>query len=230
MVKKLSLQAKSRKKEDNNSKFLLSKGLVPAVVYGPKTKNYLVSIKLTDLEKAYEKVGEANLLNLVVAGEKEKTANVLIKSLQKDPVKDTPIHVDFYEVDMHKAIEVEVPINFVGESPAAKESDMTLIYNLNSIHVKCLPDDFVENFEIDISNLKNVADSISVGDVNIPQELELLSSVDDTIVSVTEVQEEIEAGPADEGAAEGEEGAEGGKEESKEDEDKKEDKKEEKTK
>jgi large subunit ribosomal protein L25 len=208
----LKLEAQKRD-EAENVKTMIKNGFIPAVVYGPHLKvNKLVKASANALKKIVSAAGESTLIDLVVDGKTE--GKVLIKEEQRDPVKDTLIHVDFYEVDMSKEIHAEIPLRFVGESKAVKELAGVLIRSINEIEVKCLPADLVSHIDVDISLLNTFDDVIKIHDLKLPKGIKLVHETDDVVATVAEpkAEEIFETAPAEGAVAEaavvGEEGAE----------------------
>ncbi len=190
MTKKTELRAKTREKTKSQVKNLRAAGKIPAVLYGPKTENKNLLLDRVAFQKTYEIAGESNLIDLIL--EDNQIHKVIIKDVQRDPVKNLFIHVDLYEVDMKKPIIVEVPLLFVGESKAEKELGGVLTKNLEVLEVECLPGDLVENIEIDLSSLSELGDSLHVKDIKIPNNLTLITPEDEMVVNVAEQKEEIE--------------------------------------
>lgn len=184
----IKLQAQARELKEN-----LAADFVPAVLYGPGVANQNLKVRKIDLEKAVAAGGESTLVDLEITG--GQTVKVLLKDLQFNPIKGTVRHVDLYQVDMKKKITTEIPLHFVGESKAVKELGCLLVKNMDSVEVECLPTDLVSFIEVDISALKEMHDTISVGDLNLPKGMEALDDAENSIVTVTE-QEEEEVAPA----------------------------------
>src|SRR3989338_8153968 len=114
----LELKAKIRKITGKKVKNLRIAGMIPAVLYGPKIKNNVsLEVDLKEFEKAFKEAGESSLISLKIGGQKEN-ALVLVHSLERDPLNEKPIHIDFYQPDLTKEIEANVPLVFEGESLA----------------------------------------------------------------------------------------------------------------
>lgn len=186
MKKEYKLKAKKRDPKKNSN----MNDVIFGNIYAPNFENINLSIKKQDFEKIYEQAGESNLIDLEIEG--MDPFKILIKEIQKDAVKNRIIHVDFYKVDMTKEINTEIPLEFVGVSKAEKELGGMLIKNYDSIEVECLPGDLVDHIDVDISKLENIDDSIRMEDLDIPKGMKLVSETNDTIVSVTEIKEELE--------------------------------------
>lgn len=209
MAKKYTLEAETRNEKNGKAKALRRNGLVPGILYGSKTENINLKIKQLALEKVYTQAGESNLVDLEI--DKKEPTKVIIKAIDRDPVRSTVTHVDFYQVDMNKPIEVEIPLNFINESRAVKEEGGTLMKNLESFSAKCLPGALIDGVDIDISVLGTFDDQIKVEDIKLPEGIEILNAPEELVANVAEVQEEVEEEVPAEGGevAEGEEAAEG---------------------
>jgi large subunit ribosomal protein L25 len=207
MTKKFNLKAEIRKDDEKISE-IKKNGFVPGVIYGGKKPNQNLKINKNQFIKIYEGAGESSLLDLEI--DKGDNIKVIIKDTQQDPVKGEIQHVDFFRVDMNVPIEIEIPFNFIGTGKTVKDLGAMVLTNLESIHAKCLPGDLIDNIEINLDELKTLEDSIHVRDLDLPENIELLTDVNSTIVNVALPRQEVEEKP--------EETEEGSKEEAKEDE------------
>jgi large subunit ribosomal protein L25 len=203
----MKLQANKREITGKKVKNLRSEGLTPASVFGPTKKSENIQVDKKDFIKLFRTVGFNKFFDLEISG--EKPVKVLVKEIQKHPVNDNLISVGFYQVDENRKITVDVPVTFVGESPAVKMNLGFLIHQMDDIAVHCFPKDLPTGFDIDVSTLENPGDAVTVGDVKLPENVELDSSMDETsaIVYIGTAQKEEEPEPAatEEGAtAEGE--------------------------
>jgi large subunit ribosomal protein L25 len=195
MVKKITLNAETRTEANGQAKNLIKFGFIPAVLYGQGIENRNLKIKTKDFFHVVAEAGETHLIDMVIDG--KENARVLIKDLQKDPLKSKIIHADFYQVNMKKAIEVEIPLHFIGEAKAVKELGGTLMKNIDFLNVKCLPGDLIDKIDIDLSVLATYEDSILIKDLKVPVGFEILNHADDMIVHVMEpaVEEVVETAP-----------------------------------
>lgn len=202
MTANLKLEASVRK-EGENSKDMVKKGFIPAVVYGPHLKaNKMVKIGANQFNKVFAVAGEATLIDLVVDGKPE--GKILIKEDQRDAIKNNIIHVDLYEVDMKKEIHANVPLKFIGVAPAIEAEGGILSENIDEVEVKCLPGDLISHIDVDLSSLVHLHDVITMSDLKLPAGVKLTSETNDVIVTVTDikvVKEEPVAVPAETEAA-----------------------------
>ncbi len=225
MVKEIKLDVQTRVEKNGKAKRMRIDGFIPAVIYGSGMSVRNLKIKQKEIEQIYSIAGEANLLDLVIDG--KETIKVIIKDIQFDPIKDKIIHADFYKVDMKKEIEVEVPLNFIGEAKVVKELGGVLVKNIDTLEIKCLPGNLIEKIDVDLSVLETFSDAVKVKDIKLPSDFEVLSLPEDLVVHAIEPQEEEEPeeekeeGEAEEGEEKKEEGGEIGKKEEVEEEEKK---------
>jgi len=175
------IQAKIRDIKEK-TEVIRKAGSVPAVVYGPQTPSFNVSVLKTDFIKALKQAGESTALTLSVDG---KDYNVMIQDLSYDPVIHTPIHVDFYVVDMNKKITVSVPIEFEGIAPAVKGSIGTLVKVLHELEVEALPKDLPHLIVINIEGLTGLESQISAENVVLPKGVTLVTKGEEIVVAIT---------------------------------------------
>jgi large subunit ribosomal protein L25 len=178
---------------------------IAAVVYGKGLKSQAIKLNRAEFVKIFTSSGESNLIELDLEGKK---INVLIKEVQKNPIKDQFIHVDLYQVNMKDRIHTEIPLHFIGESRAIKELGGILIKEINEIKVECLPGDLVDHIDVDISVLETMNDVIKISNLNIPKNIEILLDPDTIVTMVSEPKVQEEEPVAEEVVAEGAEGEE----------------------
>ena len=202
------------------------RGFLPAVIYGKKKASESIALKEADFFKLWKSAGESSIVEVKVGAEKY---NALVQDVAMDPLKDKPVHADFYVVEMDKPIKVDVPLEFIGESEAVRVGGI-LVKVAHEVKIEALPKDLPHSIAIDISMLKNFGDSLSIKDLKIPQGIEILNNPDETVVLVEaprsdeEIKGGVEEAPADLGqievvgkkAKEAEEGEESGAEKGKE--------------
>jgi large subunit ribosomal protein L25 len=182
-------------------------GRVPAVVYGhgePMT----ISVDAKELyHLLHTDAGMNIMVDMRIDGDH---LLAMPREIQRDHLKGRFIHVDFLRVARDEKISVEVPIHLVGDSPGVKEGGV-IEHHLWTLHLECFPQDVPPSLEADVSTL-GMNESLKVSDLKTPNNVTVLTSLDEVIVSVVppqvlRVEEEEEA--AAEGAEEGEEAAEG---------------------
>ncbi len=198
-MEQLTLKATPRDLLGKKVKIMRGKNQIPAVCYGQKIKPLSLTISKRELLMIAKQAGEATIINLEIP--QKETLKVLIRDLQRHPLTDEIIHADFYNIDLSKAVQTEIPLEFVGASKAVEELEGNLITNKDSIKVECLPDKLVSKIEVDVSVLKTFEDLIHVGDLNISEGIKVLDEAEDIIAQVTPPRSEEELKAIEEEAA-----------------------------
>lgn len=178
-------------------------GKVPAVLYGRGKPSLAVSLDPRKLERVL-RGSDAGLNTLIDlrfhAGEQSGERVVLVKEIQREPIRGAMLHVDFYEVDLTQTVSVEVPIHLVGKAKGV-EFGGVVEHSLREVEIECLPRAIPDSFEADISGM-DIGDVLHVRDLPLQEGVSLLSDPELAVVLVaTPAAEEA---PAEE-VAEGEE-------------------------
>jgi large subunit ribosomal protein L25 len=172
---------------------------VPAVFYGPGTEPVMLALDYPELERLLRQAsGENIILDLQVksdGGTESKKA--MLKDLQVDPVKDTYIHADFYEISMDKEITVEVAIQLLN-TPIGVANGGVLQHIRRELTVTCLPDKLIDSFDVDISGL-DIGDSIHIRDIDLPEGITLEEEGHLTVAIVAAPSVEMEKEEEEEG-------------------------------
>ncbi len=195
---KVQLKALLIGEADGKAKKIRGTGFIPAVIYGSGLANKNIKVKKHDFEKAFQIAGEFNLVDLSIGA--ENPTKVIVKDVQRDGITDNIIHIDFYQVDMAKKIIAEIPLSFIGEAKAVKDLGGTLVKNMDTVQVSCLPGDLVSHIEVDISKLESFNQFIRLHDLIMPKGVELASATNEAVVGVVETKIEVEAPKPVEGA------------------------------
>ena len=168
-------------------------GKLPAVMYGPKEETSSIFVNAREFTKVLKEAGETTVISLKLP---EGAKDVLIHSIDLDPVKDVPVHVDFYAIDKTKKITVSVPLEFVGVSNAVKSLGGTLVKVLHEIEVEALPNEIPHEIEINIELLSDLDSKITIADIKLPEGVSPTHGKEETIANITVAKEEEEEGVA----------------------------------
>jgi large subunit ribosomal protein L25 len=163
---------------------------ISAVVYGPDVTNASIELDYAEFKKVLKQAGESSLIELNVEGEKEKRL-VLVHEIQKDPVEDYFMHIDFLQPNLKEETEAEVPLVFEGESPAVKDLGGTLVKNMSEIEVSALPQDLPHEIKVSLESLKTFEDRILVKDLVLPNNVKATANPEE-IVALVAAQENVE--------------------------------------
>lgn len=166
-------------------------GMLPAVIYGHHIEPLPIAMDYRETSRIIEKIASSALVVLDVNGEKYYS---LVREKQRNPLTGMIQHVDFQAVSLTETVRTEVPLRLVGESPAVENYLGILLPSMETIEIECLPGSLPEYIEVDLSKLKEIGDSILVGDLVLPEGVEVLTGLDDVVVVVAAPQaEEIPA-------------------------------------
>jgi len=188
----LTIKATKRDITSDNDTLRLD-GQVPAVFYGRKEKSTPIAVSEVDLLKIYNEAGESSIISLNDGTEEH---DALIQDIQWDAVTGKPLHVDIYVIEKGKKIEVDVPLVFVGESPAVIDGGV-LVKVMHELPIEAMPKDLPSEIEVDISSLVDYEAQIKAEDLKLPEGVELKVDGEEVVALVQEPKEEEEE-PVDE--------------------------------
>lgn len=194
------LNAERRAIQGRKNRALRKTGMLPAVLYGKKVPSVSLMVNQHEFSQVLAKAGETSLIELSF---NQKKLPVIIRQVQESAVKNRPLHVDFYAVDLKEKIEANIPLVFVGQAKAVAELSGTLIEVKSEVRVEALPANLVPEIEVDISGLNTFEDSLHVRDIQTPAGITILDDPEETIALVEpprseEELKELEAAPVSE--------------------------------
>ena len=165
------------------AKKLRTKGLIPAIFYGPRSQTIPLVIDYKELTKVLQtEAGENVLIDLDIRkGAQSDRKVVMVKDIQIDPLQRIALHTDFYEVAMDEMVTVEVPVHLIGKPEGTKMGGI-LDQVRRMIQIQCLPGDIPKSIDIDVSVLK-IGDSIHIQDIQV-EKAKIISETNFTIATV----------------------------------------------
>ena len=188
MARMFELEVTKREKVGTKPLEALRKeGLIPAVIYGKKEPSTPIQLSAQEFRKVLKEAGESSIISLKGLSEDKE---VLIHDVDVEPVRGEPRHVDFYAIEKGKKLEVHVPLEFVGVSPAVKELGGVLVKVLHELEIEVLPKDLPQHIDVDISSLKELETSLHVSDIVLPDGVTALTSPDEVVAIVNTAVEE----------------------------------------
>lgn len=160
-------------------------GKTPAVLYGFGAEPVSLALDTKTLTKELLAIQHRNaIVNLDVEGEgKTYTKHVLIKEVQVDPLKETPVHADFCEISMEKPMTLIVPLEYAGKAKGV-EMGGEMVIGATRVMVKAKPLDIPDSIVVDVTSL-NIGDSLSFADLPIPGGVSMVDTGTKPCVSVT---------------------------------------------
>jgi large subunit ribosomal protein L25 len=161
------------------------------VVYGPGTEPLRVSIDPKVFLKLVSTAGENALIDLNVQGV-AGAKKVIVREIQYKPLKQMPIHVDFYQVNLERTVEIKVALELVGTPVAVAQKSGTLTQAVHELRVECLPTAIPASITADVSGLV-LGHSLHVRDLVVPAGVTILDSPDQTVAAVAALAAETAA-------------------------------------
>jgi large subunit ribosomal protein L25 len=190
MITTVSLAAERR---DSNGKGparqLRMTGRVPAVIYGPGREPESVSVAGADLDKLL--AAHAASSTIIELGVEGGSVKVLIREIQRHPVRRNITHLDFFEIHEGETVTVTLPIHLEGSPDGVRNAGGTLDQVLREVQIVVLPRDIPEQVSLDVTQL-TIGQSLHVSDLVI-ENAKILTDLAKTICSVIPPRVEEEA-------------------------------------
>lgn len=170
---------------------LRSAGKIPAVVYGHGKPAKPVSLNELEFNRFLSHNPLSTLIRLSSEDEQIKGVTVMVKEIQRNPVRGTVMHVDLQEVSLSDKVTVTVPLVVTGR---LADDHGILEHMLNEVSVEALPTQLPDHLLVDVTGLK-IGDSLKVADIKVPEGVEVLDDPDEVVlhVSAPQVSEEAPA-------------------------------------
>lgn len=188
----MELTAEKREKFGKANKSLRNYGQIPGVIYGKGMDSISITLDYDPFKKIWDKSGETDLIDIKLGSQ---TYKILIKNVQYDPVTGKMSHAEFYKPDLTEKIEVQIPVEVIGEekNEFIKANEAMVFYVVDEVTVKALPTDLPHNFTIDVSGLA-IEEGVKVSQLNYDKEkVEIVDmDADDFVVRLDKVEEQKE--------------------------------------
>lgn len=158
-------------------------GRVPGVVYGNDEPSEPISVQLEPLQKSMSTQGfMSHPLDLKLDG---KSVRVLPRAVQRHPVTDVPLHIDFMRISGTGMITVDVDVlcDHAEKCPGIKRGGV-----LNTIHstleIVCPATAIPDALRIDLTGL-NMGDVVRASALKLPPGVRLtLQDIEEPVVSI----------------------------------------------
>lgn len=161
------------------SRRLRAEGRLPGVVYGLGKDPQSVAVDYVDLRNALNvPTGMNTVFTLDIEGAPE---TVLVRAVQRDPIKRVVTHADFLRLDPDQRVKVKVPIVLVGDATVVTEAGAMTEQKMFEIEVEVAPDAIPESIEADLS-IMTIDRRIAVADLNFPDKVDPLTPENISVV------------------------------------------------
>ncbi|HVW23247.1 MAG TPA: 50S ribosomal protein L25 [Candidatus Saccharimonadales bacterium] len=183
----ISLTLEPREVTGKAVKHLRREGTVPAVIHDHGQPSIVVQADYVTLNKVWLQAGKHHPVQLKAG---DKTFTALIKTADFDPRKHRLTHVVFNAVNANEKVEAEVPIHARyaegNESSPAERSGLIVLSHLETVQVKAVPAKLPDFLEYDAEKLVEIGDNVTVADIVVPADVELLTEPEHSIATVYE--------------------------------------------
>ena len=175
---KLSLNARDPE-GSRTARRLRRSGEVPGVIYGGDGEPSHFSVDARILRNTLARSGA--ILDITIGD--GKAAPVLVKDLQRHPVRGDIMHVDFLRVNMNETIHTTVVLELVGadEAPGVVAGGV-LSQETREVNIEALPGDIPDTITHDVSAMQ-INDTLTLSAVTVPAGITLLDDLEETVIA-----------------------------------------------
>lgn len=171
-------------------------GLIPANIFGHGESPQAVQLEALAFENLRRNHHATGMISLQIEGEK-RAQTALIRHVQRDPLSDKVLHIDFLRVSMRDRVTVKVPLRLEGTAPGVKVEGGTLLHLLDALEVECAAGDIVDALEVEITSLEHLDDILHAADVKLPANFTLVTDPAEPIVKIAPPRVEKAEAPAE---------------------------------
>ena len=198
----INVEVHSRAEKGKNScRRIRAAGMIPGNVYGLDLAPFPVSVRPQRVEEVLRlERGRNTIFRLQLAGG-EESREVMLREIQRDPVSERLVHVDFVRVDPDKPVVVAIPVNLVGTPEGVKNEGGILDFVQRTVQISCLPSAIPERLDVDVSEL-HINQNVSVSELEVGEGFTVLEDPEAILAVVAQSRAEIST---EEAAAEAEE-------------------------
>jgi large subunit ribosomal protein L25 len=189
---KIELSVAPREVLGKKVKRLRREGVIPANVYGFALDSVAIQVPQDDLVHLLRTAGRNDIVYLRLDSDEPRPT--FIRQVQRNPVSDAIMHVDFYQISLRKKVRMDVGVTLVGTAPAEQTHGGTLLHSLDRISVEGLPMDIPSVIEVDVSGLTEIDQTIHVAELSVPAGITVLTDGEQVVAKVAppQVEKEVE--------------------------------------
>lgn len=196
MAQAVELAVRSRSLTGKAIKRLRRAGLIPANISGHGKPPQAVQMEAHAFEHLRRSHHATGLIALLLDGTRQ-AQTALIRHVQRDPLSDRILHIDFLRVGVRDRITAKVTLRFEGNAPGVKIEGGTLLHLLDTLEITCAAGDIVESLEVDVSSLAHIDEILHARDVKLPANFTLVTDPQEPIVKIAPPRVEKVAVPSE---------------------------------
>ncbi len=169
-------------------KTLRQNGQLPGVLYGAGIDGMPIALDGREASRLLSRASSSTLIELDFDDESH---SVLVRGVQRDVIRGDYLHVDFLKVALDETIRAQVPIELIGEPPAAEAAGVVLLTGVSEVEVEALPSALPDRITVNLEILESLEDSISVADLFAGEGVTIMTEPDELIARPIYQEEEI---------------------------------------
>ena len=200
MTENIVIEAQKRTIKGKQVGALRRQGVLPGIIYGRIGKEQLepiaIQMDLHDVSQTIKKLTGSSLVTLDVEGDKYPA---ILREVQRDIIYGTLRHVDFMAVSLSETLQTAVPIELIGQAPAEINMAAVVVTGISELEIECLPQELPERIEVDATVLVDTNSVIYVKDLDLPENIIVLTDPEELVAGVTYVTIEEEPEEEEEG-------------------------------
>lgn len=182
MIEHQELSAVLRTTVGKANKRLRGQGWIPGNITGHNQESQPVQVAVAGFAHLRRSHTATGLIRLIMLDVPVQT--VLIRHVQRDPISDEVLHIDFTRVNFDERITVKMPLRYVGESPSVKGKEGVLLHLLDKLDIECPASAIADYLEVDISSLAEIDATLHASDVPLPTNYTLITLRDESIAKI----------------------------------------------
>ena len=183
-MESIELETTRREMLGKEVKSLRRQGIMPVHLFGHGIESLALQCDATSLQQTLSRAGQTRLIDLKIHGEK-RPRPVVVRGVQREPVRGGVLHVDFFQVSMKERVKIDVPLILVGEAPILQSRDNMIVQELNTLAVECLPASIPDSLELDVSSLSEPQQVLRVKDIKVDEDVTVQDDAEHVVVRVT---------------------------------------------
>jgi large subunit ribosomal protein L25 len=185
MAKQTTLAASPREVTGKATKRLRAQGILPATLCGQSTKPQTIQVASPDFERLRAGHHTSGVIALNIAGTPQPQM-ALVRHVQRHPITDTILHIDFLRIDLKERVTARLPLHFEGAAPGVRVEGGVLLHLLETLEVECAAGEIIPFLTVDISTLEHIDDLLHAREIKLPPNYTLLADPGEPVVKVTQ--------------------------------------------
>lgn len=186
----LTMKIESRENIGSNRvNKLRADNVLPGVIYKRGDETQAVKVSQPEFLRVYKLAGNTSVINLDLNGEMHPA---IIKEIQRHPVKNQILHIDFQELNMNETFKMFIPVNLVNRDSIRLQPSV-LAQMLDQIEIECLPNNIPNSANVDVAGM-TFTEPLHVRDLDVAKndDVTVLTDLDILVCTLSEPSAVVE--------------------------------------